>query len=249
MGKDAANENSNKVIVAYARVSTQRQAIEGFSLQQQERFLKEAAKQLNYKKAIVFKEVASGKFSDPEKRPELWRALDKANRLKSPILVTAFDRLSRNTGILEKLIRDKEITVISFTEGEISPLIVSNKIQKAKIERELISKHTREALQAKKQQGIELGNRTNLASAQKLGHLSSKRQADNFARSMISRIDELRAKGSGFKKIATTFNHKGIPTRRGGKWHATTVKKVMDRAQELKKLDAERLKQEGYGSW
>jgi hypothetical protein len=51
----------------------------------------------------------------------------------------------------------------------------------AQKERALISERTRLALAAKKAQGVKLGNRTNLAEAQKAGQETNRVQADLFA--------------------------------------------------------------------
>jgi DNA invertase Pin-like site-specific DNA recombinase len=45
-------------------------------------------------------------------------------------------------------------------------------------------------------------------------------------------ILELRARGYSLRKIARTLEARGIPTKRGGKWAAATVRKLLARAEE-----------------
>jgi DNA invertase Pin-like site-specific DNA recombinase len=44
-------------------------------------------------------------------------------------------------------------------------------------------------------------------------------------------ISELRASGYSLRKIARTLEARGIPTKRGGRWAAATVRKILARAE------------------
>jgi DNA invertase Pin-like site-specific DNA recombinase len=45
-------------------------------------------------------------------------------------------------------------------------------------------------------------------------------------------ILDLRARGYSLRKIARTLEARGIPTKRGGRWAAATVRKLLARAEE-----------------
>jgi DNA invertase Pin-like site-specific DNA recombinase len=45
-------------------------------------------------------------------------------------------------------------------------------------------------------------------------------------------ILELRARGYSLRKIARILEARGIPTKRGGRWAAATVRKLLARAEE-----------------
>ena len=45
------------------------------------------------------------------------------------------------------------------------------------------------------------------------------------------RIEALHSQGFSLRKIAQTLRAEGIPTRRGGQWHASTVRAVLRRIQ------------------
>jgi len=55
--------------------------------------------------------------------------------------------------------------------------------------------------------------------------------ADRFARDCHEIILGLRSAGcTTLRELADELNSRGIPTARGGRWHAATVARVMERA-------------------
>jgi DNA invertase Pin-like site-specific DNA recombinase len=90
----------------------------------------------------------------------------------------------------------------------------------AEKERRLISQRTRDALAAKKAQGV------------KLGGLNAKGIADRDealgrAKQLRPVLTELSGLSQG--KMAAELNARRIPTPAGGQWHAVTVKRVLSR--------------------
>ena len=79
----------------------------------------------------------------------------------------------------------------------------------AQLERDMIASRTREALQAKKRLGDRLGAPV---------------QLDNATR---QRIYAARQAGMTLRAIAAELTAEGIPTARGGQWHAVTVSAVI----------------------
>jgi hypothetical protein len=54
--------------------------------------------------------------------------------------------------------------------------------------------------------------------------------ADQFAANVVPLIEDIRANGiTSLKGIARTLSARGIATRRGGEWTATSVRNVMNR--------------------
>ena len=63
-----------------------------------------------------------------------------------------------------------------------------------------------------------------------LGALALKRAADFHANALASTIQELRAAGFiSRRSLADELNRRGTPTARGGKWHYTTVVRMLAR--------------------
>jgi Recombinase len=51
------------------------------------------------------------------------------------------------------------------------------------------------------------------------------------ARLLADIVSALKAEGKGVREIAAALNERGIATPRGGKWHATSVHRLMRRLQ------------------
>ena len=67
------------------------------------------------------------------------------------------------------------------------------------------------------------------------GAMIVKRTADERAEALAPTIRELRAAGhASAKAIATELNRRVIPAPRGGKWHRTTVNRLLDRLDSQK---------------
>jgi hypothetical protein len=62
------------------------------------------------------------------------------------------------------------------------------------------------------------------------GGLASKRAADRRAPALVSTIRKLKSKGFvSHRALADELNRKGIPAARGGRWHLTTVVRMLTR--------------------
>ena len=56
-------------------------------------------------------------------------------------------------------------------------------------------------------------------------------EADRHAANILPIIKEAqRAGATTFRQIAEALNARGVATARGGQWHATSVKNILDRA-------------------
>jgi DNA invertase Pin-like site-specific DNA recombinase len=104
----------------------------------------------------------------------------------------------------------------------------------AEKERRLISERTKAALTAKRAQGTKLGNRSNARQAAAKGHQILSEEADAFASNVMPVIDSLRGAGiTDLRGLASALNNRGIRTARGGRWHVSNVKNVIDRRNGL----------------
>ena len=90
----------------------------------------------------------------------------------------------------------------------------------------------RSALAQRKAQGATLGNRSNAAEAAALGRRSQTEGATAFATNVLPTIESLRASGvRDLRGIAAALNNRGVRTARGGRWHVSNVKNLVDRLQ------------------
>jgi len=100
----------------------------------------------------------------------------------------------------------------------------------AEKERRLISERTRSALAARKAQGALLGNRSNAAEAAALGRKVQVEEAETFAANVLPIIESLRASGvRDLRGLAAALNNRGVRTARGGRWHVSNIKNLVDR--------------------
>jgi DNA invertase Pin-like site-specific DNA recombinase len=101
----------------------------------------------------------------------------------------------------------------------------------AEKERALIAERTRAALARQKAAGALLGNRTNLADAQRAGQAGNRQAADAFAANVLPVVRQMPASGAGsLHSIAAALNDRGIRTARGGAWYASTVRNLLARS-------------------
>lgn len=100
----------------------------------------------------------------------------------------------------------------------------------AEKERRLISERTKAALAARKAQGAKLGNRSNAAEAAALGRMVQTAEAEAFAANVLPIIASLRTSGiRDLRGLAAALNNRGVRTARGGRWHVSNVKNLVDR--------------------
>jgi DNA invertase Pin-like site-specific DNA recombinase len=101
----------------------------------------------------------------------------------------------------------------------------------AEKERTLIAVRTKAALQAAKARGVRLGNRKNLAEAQRKGVAAQVAQAEQHARNALPLIRAAQAGGArSLAQIAAALNARGLETPSGARWSPMVVKRVLDRA-------------------
>lgn len=219
--------------VAYYRVSTAAQGRSGLGLEAQREAVESLCSARGWELvAPPFTEIESGKRAD---RPELTKALHRAKVTGATLVVAKLDRLSRNVAFLAAL-QDSGSPFIAADMPEANELTVHIMAAVAQAERKAISRRTSEALQAAKARGQQLGNPNGAASLRRAGkgnHASidaiqlaaAKRAAD-----LAPVIEDMRARGiSSLEKLAAALNDGGFVTARGGRWHASTVGKLMAR--------------------
>jgi DNA invertase Pin-like site-specific DNA recombinase len=206
-------------IIAYYRVSTARQGRSGLGLEAQRKAVTAYAAQNALTIAEEFTEVETGKGADAlERRPVFAEALRKAKKLKATIAVAKLDRLSRDVAFISTLMSNK-VDFVTVDDPTKSPFMLHIKAAVAQEERRLISQRTREALAEAKKRGRKLGNQRQ-ADANKAAAAARDTQLEPV-------LDTMRK--LPYREIAQKLNDRGIPSPRGGAWHATTVRRSMKR--------------------
>ncbi|WP_284154959.1 recombinase family protein [Algicella marina] len=179
-----------------------------------------------------FTEIESGRKTD---RPKLAEALGLARLTGATLVIAKLDRLSRNAAFLLTL-RDSGVRFVAVDMPEANDLTVGIMALVAEQEREAISRRTREALAAAKARGVKLGNPNGAEALRRAGkggealRATVARNADEFAEELRPVVEAIQADGhTTLRAMARELNHRGILTRRGGRWHVSNVRNLVER--------------------
>jgi site-specific DNA recombinase len=222
-----------KTAIAYIRVSTEKQANEGISLEAQQSRIEQWCHQNDYQLSEVFIDAGiSGKRMDT--RPELQKAL--ATLKKGMALVTySLSRLARSTKdalTISEMVAKKKGDLVSLTE-QIDTTTAAGKMMfqmmsvLAEFERNLTAERTASALQHKKQSRQKYTNITPFGFTAIDGRLVEVEQEVK----VVTEIQAARSGGSTLQSIADDLNGRGIPTKTGKVWQPATIHLLLKRTQ------------------
>ena len=232
----------SKPIVAYIRVSTQKQGQSGLGLEGQQSAIARFCVAEGYEVVQTFTEIETAKGADAlERRPQLKSALNRASAYRCPIVVAKLDRLSRDVAFISGLMAQGVPFVVTEIPNA-DPFMLHIYAAVAEQERTKISERTKVALAAAKARakvalaaakarGVKLGNphgpKPFTAEMQQQGVAALRQQADARAR----QLNEIFAEYAGESANATAkaLNDRGLPSGRGGKWTARSVINVRAR--------------------
>lgn len=219
-------------LVAYLRVSTAKQGQSGLGLEAQAAAINAYAGRVQGDVKGTFTEVESGKQNA---RPELAKALHLAKVTGATLVIAKLDRLSRNAAFLLTL-RDSGVHFVAADLPDANELTVGVMAIIAQHEREAIARRTREALQAAKARGRALGNPNGAAALRRAGRGNGAAvqaaigKADAHARNLAPVVESLRSEGlTSLAAMAEALNKRGMLTPRGGRWHKSSVRNLLER--------------------
>jgi DNA invertase Pin-like site-specific DNA recombinase len=225
-------------VVGYIRVSTEHQADGGVSLVAQRAKLEAYALAMDLE--LVGIEEDAGLSAKTLERPALQRALAMLDTgAAEGLLVTKLDRLTRSVRDLGELVERYFATKCSLlsvadsidTRSAAGRLVLNVLTSVAQWEREATGERTRDALAHLKSSGVRLGcsglgwERTTETDSEGRRVV---RQVEAETET-VERIGVLRAEGHTLRAIAEQLTAEGRRTKRGGKWAAETVRKVLER--------------------
>jgi len=224
-------EGSQMKVIGYIRVSTDEQAQGGVSLEAQRAKLEQYAEL--YDLDLVEVVVDAGVSAKNLHRDGLKAALCALDAGQAAgLLVAKLDRLTRSvrdlSDLLEKYFGTKyallSVAEKVDTSSAAGRMILNIMATVSQWEREVIGERTSAALQHKIAQGQHVGSPA-LGFKMTDGQL----EADQAELVVVERIQELRAAGMTLQAIADLLNSESIATKRGGKWHPSTVTYILSR--------------------
>jgi DNA invertase Pin-like site-specific DNA recombinase len=221
-------------VVAYLRVSTQRQQRSGLGIEAQRATIARFAETERLSIIAEYVEAETGKGSDaPDRRPQLAAALAAAKAAKCCVVVSKLDRLSRDVAFVSGLMAQRVPFIVAELGRDADPFMLHLYAALAEKERRLISERTRAALAAKRVGGARLGNPTNITSAGALGRTIQIAAADEFVAGLMPVIEAVRRNGANtLEAISCALNQRGIRSARGGRWYVSSVSNLLARAQK-----------------
>lgn len=224
-----------KRFVAYYRVSTEEQGESGLGLEAQRKAVEDYLNGNGWELVAEYVEIASG--TDRE-RPKLQDAVRTARAYGATLIVSKLDRLARDTAFLLNL-QDAGVAIEFANAPGLSRFPVTMLAAAAEFEARMISERTREALERVKARGVELGNPENLtdearAKGRHVAAEARRRRAEQRAADLEPLMRELQTEGAtSLRALAAGLNERGVPTARGGGWHAESVRRVLRRLDRM----------------
>jgi site-specific DNA recombinase len=222
------NSQTTKRAIGYVRVSKQNER--GVSLDSQAEKIRAMACVHDAEVEIVADDGETGKHAN---RPGLQRVLELVRRGEVQLVIVAkLDRLTRSVKDLAELLelfQKRNVSLVSVAEaldtGSAGGRLVLNIMASvSQWKRETIAERTATALRHKR-------SRLQAYNHSPYGYV---RHGDELApapeeQAIIDRMQQWRAAGWTLRRIADELNASGTPTKRGtGKWHARTVKDILD---------------------
>lgn len=218
--------------IGYVRVSTQEQASEGYSLAAQESKIRAYADLYGIELVAVVSDA--GVSAKSINRPGLSEALARLEAGEAEgLVILKLDRLTRNVADWNALIDryfGKDVALMSVsdqidTRTAGGRLVLNVLVSVAQWEREAIGERTAAALAQKQAQGEHVGGVPFGFRVEGTALVAVEAEAE-----AVAVIQTLRAEGATLQAIAETLNARGVATKRGGRWYASTVKNVLGRA-------------------
>src|ERR1022692_1390752 len=213
--------------IGYARVSTQKQADFGLSLEAQSEKVRAMAVVQGAELAEVI--VDAGESAKSLNRPGMARLLALVDTgAVNTVIIAKLDRLTRSVKDLAELLERftrRGVSLVSVAEcldtGTAAGRLALNiMVSVSQWEREAIGERTRDAMHHKRANGERVGTVPfgYRATADGL-HLDS----DPAEQTILCRMRELKAAGYTTRRVADELNRQGYTTRRGAVGDATTT--------------------------
>ncbi len=220
-------------------MSTEGQAEQGASLAAQQHRLRAYADAFGINVVAMIEDP--GVSAKNLRRPGLTRALAMLDDRRADTLLTCkLDRVTRSirdlTWLIETHFGDGKASLVSLSESintttASGRLVLHVLISIAQWEREAVGERTRDAIAQLQRDGVRIGRPG-------LGWRYSDRTDDNGhriivevpdERATVERIVALRQQGLSHRRIAAALTAIGERTKRGGRWHAATVARILRR--------------------
>ena len=219
-------------IALLARVSTQEQAVNGHSIDEQIDRMRDYCKAMNW---TVYKEYVDAGFSGANTdRPALQRMIRDIKKGKiDKVLVYKLDRLSRSQKDTLELIEDvflaSNTDFVSMSENfdtstPFGRAMIGILAVFAQLEREQIKERMTMGRMARAKMGKYHGASSPIG----YDYIDGELVINEFEKMQVEQIFDMYAQGKSPQKIADDLNEAGL-SHKDGKWIPSTVREVLDK--------------------
>jgi site-specific DNA recombinase len=217
--------------IGYVRVSTEKQADFGVSLEAQTEKVRAMAVVQGAELAEVI--IDAGESAKSLNRPGMVRLLSLVDAGAVDVVIVAkLDRLTRSVKDLAELLERftrRGVSLVSVAESldtgtAAGRLVLNIMVSVSQWEREAIGERTRDAMHHKQSKGERVGT---VPFGYRLAADGLHLEADSAEQGILSRIRELNAAGYTTRRIADELNRQGCTTRRGTAWRFQYVAEAL----------------------
>ncbi|MHB1549577.1 MAG: recombinase family protein [Vulcanimicrobiaceae bacterium] len=222
-------------LVAYLRVSTEKQGRSGLGLEAQQAAVDAHVASTGCRLVGTYTEVETGKRDSLDNRPELRRAIAHAKRAKATLVVAKLDRLTRSVAVTSML-HTSGVEFIACDNPGANRMTIQILAVVAENEARMISERTKAALAAYKARGGQLGaalvqcrNLTPQARERGAAAAAAARTRNAAAAyaDVAPFIAELRRSGLSLRAIARRLDAEGYATRADRPWNPVLVSRIL----------------------
>jgi len=228
-------ETIAETAVGYVRVSTEDQANNGHGLKVQREAIEAFAKSQGYELLDLIIDAGVSGATKPEERDGFQRVLELAEaKAFSVLLVWKFDRLARSlvyAVTTANLLQERfgvvlrSVTEPIDTSTPMGQTVFAILAGMAAQERQAIVQRTLAGKREKAKRGGFAGGPA------PYGYVRDRDgglEVDPNEAQTIRRIFTMRQQGMSYRAIADVLNSEDVPTKRGGRWYAGTVRYILD---------------------
>jgi DNA invertase Pin-like site-specific DNA recombinase len=227
-------------VIGYLRVSTERQAKDGYGLADQQKQVRAWCRANDHKLVRIVTDDAKSGSLEAAERPGLLEVLKAIrDREAESVIMRDLDRIARTLtvqeGVLAQLWKLGGHAFVVTDPDEVpqddpdDPMRTAMRQMAgvfAQLERAMTIKRMRNGRAAKAEQGGYAGY-----GSPSFGQRAEGKELvpDEYEAATITRMRELRDEGLSYRLIAARLNEEGLKSKRGGSWHPMTVQRVLER--------------------
>lgn len=214
-------------VVTYSRVSTEEQALDGFSLQAQQKRMRAYARSRGWE--IVGEYIEKGQSGRTIDRPEYQRMMDESEGWDL-LLIWKLDRIHRDSLNFSKMMAamkkaDKEFVSIweNFDSTTMAGRFAMDIIMRiAQLESEILGERVTVGMRQKTLKG-------GCVAKAPYGYANEEKELVIIEEqaNVIRWIFTMRCQGYSLEKIAYRLNMNGIPTQKGKKWKHSSIRQTL----------------------